>query len=146
MTSPMRPPVPSRAGDRQTSPCPGVPRPPSRAGFRLAVAARVLYNALSRREVIDRVSYKRPNTGDPELDKKLIAEDYDMLFPRLLDALRSPADAGDQRFEVWLDKLALIDEDRVSAYMLGIWDTLDRGRRAYVRLRLGGIFRELPRE
>lgn len=90
------------------------------------------------------MSYRYPNTGDPELDKKLAAEDYDMLFPRLLDAIRAPADADDQRFNVWLDKLALIDEDRVLAYMVSIWDSLSVGRRAYMRLRFGGIFRELP--
>ena len=90
------------------------------------------------------MSYRRPDTGDPELDRKLIAEDYDMLFHNLAEAVSEPPGADDMRFWVWLDKLALNDRERVSAYVLGIWDTLDSGRRAYVRLRLGGIFRELP--
>ena len=47
------------------------------------------------------MSYRRPDTGDPELDRKLAAEDFEMLFPRLLTA------TTDQGFAVWLDKLVL---------------------------------------
>ena len=90
------------------------------------------------------MSYRYPDTGDPELDKKLAAEDYDMLFHNLAEAASEPPGDDDMRFWVWLDKLALIDEDRVLAYMVSIWDSLSVGRRAYMRLRFGGIFRELP--
>lgn len=93
------------------------------------------------------MSYRRPDTGDPELDRKLIAEDYDMLFPRLLEALAQDiCDAkDDQRFNVWLDKLALIDRGRVAAWLRERWPELDRVRRgcAWVRLR---ELRDLPIE
>ena len=55
------------------------------------------------------MSYRRPDTGNPELDRKLAAEDFEMLFPRLLEA------STDQGFAVWLDKLVLIDKDRITA-------------------------------
>lgn len=38
--------------------------------------------------------YRRSDTGDPEIDKKLIAEDYDMLFPRLQAADTEPGFHG----------------------------------------------------
>ena len=56
------------------------------------------------------MSYRRPDTGDPELDRKLAAEDFEMLFPRLLTA------TTDQGFAVWLDKLAGGMEDRGRAF------------------------------
>ena len=85
------------------------------------------------------MSYRYPDTGDPELDKKLAAEDYDMLFHNLAEAVSEPPGDDDMRFWVWLDKLALIDEDRVLAYMVSIWDSLSVGRRA------NGATRQRPR-
>ena len=38
-------------------------------------------------------------TGNPELDRKLIAEDYDILFPTMEAAVAS---GEEQRFTVWL--------------------------------------------
>lgn len=83
------------------------------------------------------MSYRRPNTGDPELDKKLIAEDYDMLFPKLQNA------DTDFHFAIWLDKLALIDRDRIIAYLRENWDGLPRDYRIQARLRLGPLH-DLP--
>lgn len=83
------------------------------------------------------MSYRYPNTGDPELDRKLAAEDYDMLFPRL-----QAADT-EQGFAVWLDKLALIDRNRIVAHLREQWDSLDHMRRLCAKLRLKEL-RDLP--
>ena len=87
------------------------------------------------------MSYHAPNTGDPELDKQLRAEDYDMLFPRLLEARESGVE---QRFNVWLDKLTLIDKERVTAWLRAEWDSLDHFQRVAARIRLGRCLADLP--
>ena len=95
-----------------------------------------------------RMSYKRPHIGDPELDRKLIAEDYDMLFPRLLEALAQDiVDAkDDQRFNVWPNKLVLIDRERIVAHLREQWDSLNRVRWICAKLRLGREMQDLPLE
>ncbi len=91
------------------------------------------------------MSYTRPNTGDPELDQRLADEDFDMLFPRLLEAAtRDSDDPDDQRFAVWLDKLALINRDRTAAWLREHWQELNRIRRIHARLRLGREMDGLP--
>ena len=62
------------------------------------------------------MSYTRPNTGDPELDRQLAHEDFVMLLPRLQAA---DTDLG---FAVWLDKLALIERDAIIAYLREHWE------------------------
>ena len=84
------------------------------------------------------MSYHAPNTGDPELDKKLRMEDYEMLLPRLLAA------STGHGFAVWLDKLALIERSSILAYVREHWDELDQERRAWARARLHEL-RDLPR-
>ena len=84
------------------------------------------------------MSYRRPDTGNPELDRKLAAEDFEMLFPRLLEA------STDQGFAVWLDKLALIDQDKITGWLRENWDALSHDRRVQACLRLRAL-RGLPR-
>ena len=83
------------------------------------------------------MSYHAPNTGDPELDKKLRMEDYEMLLPRLLAA------STGHGFACWLDKLALIERSSILAYVREHWDELDRERRIWAVLRLHEL-RDLP--
>lgn len=83
------------------------------------------------------MSYRAPNTGDPELDKKLRMEDYEMLLPRLLEA---PTGHG---FACWLDKLTLIERPSIVAYVREHWDVLDQERRVWIRVRLHDL-RDLP--
>lgn len=87
------------------------------------------------------MSYRRPDTGDPELDRKWIDEDYAMLFPKLEAAVAS---GEEQRFAVWLDKLTLIDRDRTVLYVRGQWDALNHIQRVCARLRLGRDVADLP--
>jgi len=79
------------------------------------------------------MSYKVPDTGDPELDKALRKEDYDMLLHWLLEVETAHA------FACWLDKLALIDKEAVTAYVRDHWGELDAERRAWARLRLDAV-------
>ena len=83
------------------------------------------------------MSYRAPNTGDPELDKKLRTEDYVMLLPKLLAA---PTPHG---FACSLDKLVLIDQEAIIPYVREHWPELDRERRLWAKLRLRA-FRDLP--
>lgn len=83
------------------------------------------------------MSYRAPNTGDPELDKKLRREDYEMLLHNLLEA---PTDHG---FACWLDKLVLIDQEAIVPYVREHWGELDHERRLWAKLRLND-FRDLP--
>jgi len=78
------------------------------------------------------MSYRAPDTGDPELDR-----DYVMLLPRLLSA---PTPHG---FACWLDKLALIDREAVTGYVRDHWAELDPERRLWAKLRLRGV-QDLP--
>lgn len=78
------------------------------------------------------MSYSRPDTGDPELDKRLIAEDFEMLLPKL----QGTTDDG---FPFWLDKLALIDQDRITAYLREHWDTLTPEKRLWAIVRLRAL-------
>lgn len=83
------------------------------------------------------MSYKAPDTGDPELDKALRKEDYDMLLHWLLEVETTHA------FACWLDKLVLIDKEAITAYVRDHWGELDGERRTLARLRLDG-FQDLP--
>lgn len=76
------------------------------------------------------MSYRAPDTGDPELDRKLRLEDFAMLLPRLRAA------ADDQGFAVWLDKLALVDRESTVAYLRENWAALPRIWKRLARVRL----------
>lgn len=76
------------------------------------------------------MSYRRPNTGNPELDRKMIDEDFQNVLPNLLAA------DTEQGFAIWLDKLALIDRQAIIAYLREHWNTLPRTQKMSARIRL----------
>lgn len=76
------------------------------------------------------MSYPRPNTGDPELDRQIVERDFRMILPKLQAA------ETEQGFDIWLDKLALIDRQAIVAYLRERWDTLSRSQRLSARIRL----------
>ena len=92
------------------------------------------------------MSYRRPNTGDPELDKKLIAEDWENILPQLTDAIAQDigGDRPDMRFVVWTEKLLLIDRDRTVAWLRGHWSELNHVRRGFVKAILFSLMEDMP--
>lgn len=77
------------------------------------------------------MSYRKPDTGDPRLDLRIIEQDFRMILPRL-----QAADT-EQGFAAWLDKLASIDGDASFAYLRERWSTLTNEQKSMARLRLG---------
>ena len=62
------------------------------------------------------MSYPKPNTGDPELDRKWIEEDFAMLSPKLLKDYDDPV-YDQQYFVVWLEKLMQIDRGLTAEFI-----------------------------
>lgn len=77
------------------------------------------------------MSYKRPNTGNSMNDYFSALMDFNVLAPRLLKA------KTEQEFDVWLDKLAVIDRRSTVLYIKAHEDEIRPDFMKRVPVRLG---------
>ena len=77
------------------------------------------------------MSYKKPNTGNSMNDFFSTLMDFNLLAPKLLQA------KTEQEFDVWLDKLAVIDRRSTVLYIKGHQDEIKTDFMKRVPVRLG---------